>query len=488
MSAAVAVVPIKSVKQKQHGLAFWMARVLEECDRAAADFAADPVHDLRVALRRCRSMADGLMALDPDRSWKDMKRAGKPLFSALGELRDVQVMQEWIQQLGDPGGPLGSTLMRVLAEREAAHKQHANLALQQFDRREWKKWTNSLPQRAARIRTGSLIFKHVALERWTQARSLHRSALRSRSPLPWHRLRIGLKRFRYIVENFLPEQHELWIDDLKHLQDLLGEIHDLDVLWATAVQLGPVQDSSAQQWHAKILEERAHRIAQYRQKMLGKHSLWFAWRAQLPAGEEIQKAILLRLKLWASFLDPDFQHSRHVARLALQLYDGLSANGSRIEEEHNLLEAAAFLHEIGLSKRQKSHHKTAYRMIAKLPPPLGWKLETLRLAATVSRYHRGALPRAGQQSLARLSKTERAVAQKLAGILRLANAFDADHRGRILRLQVQPRDGYTVIAAQGYDPRDRMAEKIAAGRHLLEMILRTPIVVKRMPVSLRTNN
>src|SRR5208282_4815683 len=82
------------------GLRAWMERVLVECDRAAAGFEPDPVHDLRVALRRCRSLADGLMAIDPDSSWKDMKRAGKKLFQALGELRDMQVMQDWIEKLG----------------------------------------------------------------------------------------------------------------------------------------------------------------------------------------------------------------------------------------------------------------------------------------------------------------------------------------------------------------------------------------------------
>ncbi len=63
--------------RKDSGFAFWMLRVLEECNHASAEFAADPVHDLRVALRRCRSMADGLMAVDPDPSWKQMKKAGK---------------------------------------------------------------------------------------------------------------------------------------------------------------------------------------------------------------------------------------------------------------------------------------------------------------------------------------------------------------------------------------------------------------------------
>jgi CHAD domain-containing protein len=76
-----------------------MERVLVECDRAAAGFDAEAVHDLRVALRRCRSLADGLMAIDPDSSWKDMKKAGRKLFRALGELRDMQVMQEWIEKL-----------------------------------------------------------------------------------------------------------------------------------------------------------------------------------------------------------------------------------------------------------------------------------------------------------------------------------------------------------------------------------------------------
>ena len=81
------------------GLRYWMERVLEECEHVSADFSADPVHDLRVALRRCRSMADGMIAMDPDREWKAMKKAGKALFQSLGNLRDVQIMMEWIEKL-----------------------------------------------------------------------------------------------------------------------------------------------------------------------------------------------------------------------------------------------------------------------------------------------------------------------------------------------------------------------------------------------------
>ena len=72
--------------KKVTGLRYWMLQVLEECEHVSADFGADPVHDLRVALRRCRSLADGLSALDPNPDWKAMKKAGKRLFQRLGVL------------------------------------------------------------------------------------------------------------------------------------------------------------------------------------------------------------------------------------------------------------------------------------------------------------------------------------------------------------------------------------------------------------------
>lgn len=222
--------------KKKSGLAFWMQRVLEECDRASLSFAPDPVHDLRVALRRCCSIADGIAAIDPDPRWKEMKKAGKRLFRRLGELRDVHVMQEWIHNLDTPDDPVTGPLLQSVAAREPQLQQEAMQALSEFDRKQWQRWGRSLPRRMARFRPGSLVFRHLALERWSEAHRLHRQALRSDSAAAFHRLRIGIKRFRYIVENFLPDQHAAWSDGLKRIQDVLGEIHDLDVLWPAAVR------------------------------------------------------------------------------------------------------------------------------------------------------------------------------------------------------------------------------------------------------------
>jgi exopolyphosphatase/guanosine-5'-triphosphate,3'-diphosphate pyrophosphatase len=530
-----------------------MLRVIEECDHVATDFSADPVHDLRVSLRRCRSMADGMMAMDPDPDWKAMKKAGKRLFQRLGDLRDVQIMMEWIEKLhpstavatssashaaqeaaegAKPSGtertdghphhhdPAAHALLAILRHRESEHKHEARAALEEFDGKQWRQWSKSLPLRAARIRPGSAVFKHLALERWTAARELHTRAMRNRSQVAFHTLRIGIKRFRYIVENFLPEEHKAWSNDLKHMQDLLGEVHDLDVLWATALSAHVFPDSTPadndmrKAWHTRILEERTKRIEEYRQKTTGPDSLWNVWRAGLPQGKQIEQIATSRMKLWAKALDPDFAHSERVARLALELYDGLVATGllsagsAHSSETRNgdaadtraCLYVASLLHDVGKARGNKGHHKESLELIKKHGTPLGWDPENMQRAAVVARFHCGALPTRSHKNLRDLLPDEQRIVIRLAAILRLANAFDAAHDGQIRRVKIENKffpgnqkhnDGFQrkphlgknealVIAAEGYLQGSPTAQTIAAERYLLETVLRRPVVVRAM--------
>jgi CHAD domain-containing protein len=563
---------------KTTGLRYWMARVLDECDNVAADFSADPVHDLRVALRRCRSVADGLIAIDPDPEWNAMKKAGKRLFQRLGALRDVQIMMEWIKKLFpvasaaessvagdgvarallpalsqaaptfesvdhaaavdsgilDLQDPVVHALLEILLRRESEQKREAQGALEEFDRKQWRQWTKSLPQRAAHLRPGNLLFKHLALERWMAAHDLHNRALRNRSQVAFHTLRIGIKRFRYIVENFLPEEHKAWSRDLKEMQDLLGEVHDLDVLWATALSCHVFPDEeSRQRWHSRIVEERTARLDRYRKKMTGADALWNIWRVGLPQGKQIQAIATRRMKHWAKVLDPDFPHAERVARLSLELYDGLKAMGllpsfhgsfsdgenlhvpqkrrdighpvqTRDVHARDVLSIAALLHDVGKSEGDKGHHKASYELIRAHPVPVGWNAGDLQRAAVVARFHRGALPARSHKTLRDLLPDEQRLAIELAAILRLANAFDVSHDGNIRRVWIEnapakkersrranglPRKVATlakgealVIAAEGYSPNSSAALTIAAERHLLEIVLRRPVVVKAASV------
>jgi CHAD domain-containing protein len=470
-----------AVQEKRTGLSYWMGEVLIQCEKVAQGFGSGPVHDLRTALRRCRSMADGAMIIDPDPVWRRMKKAGKQLFRSLGALRDTHVMAEWIEKLAPEGDSAARAFGEFLHSREEEVKVISAIALQQFDRSQWNTWAKELPLRAARIPLNSPIFAQLALERWHQARVLHRRALRNRTQVALHDLRIGIKRFRYTIENFLPQLHEACGRDLKQLQDSLGDVHDLDVLWRTAISLELFPNSSIRMlWRDRIRQVRFERFQPYREKMLGPGSLWQVWRAELPPVEDLRRIGLQRFKVWASFLDPNAPHSQHVADLALQLFDGLFTSEDHASKRascRHILQAAALLHDVGHAKTRKAHHKESARLIRRLCPPMGWTAEELRMASLIARYHRGALPRETQKSFSALLESERRLVSFLGGILRLACACDHQHDRQIRRVRVESSQPILTVRAEGYTASTALAEHLAAARHLLELACQRPVVV-----------
>jgi hypothetical protein len=405
-----------------------------------------------------------------------MKKAGKVLFSSLGELRDVQVMMEWVQRLGPPGDFETQALLDLLARREQSHKITASESLRAFDLRQWRKWSRELPHRANRLKPGSVVFKHLALERWSEAYELHRRAMRNRSQTALHQLRIGIKRFRYIVENFLLYHHEAWSSDLKELQDLLGDIHDLDVLWTTAVRVNAFgSGESRERWHATIVQARQKRLDRYRERMVGPESLWKVWRADLPQAHQIRTAASMRLELWASLLDPNFSHSQQVAALAARIYDGLAkvelVPASSNQDLRSILRTASLMHDVGRFRHEKGHHKTSDRLIRRLKPPLGYSASELHLAAAIARFHRGALPQSQHKALREFPADQKKLVLQLAGILRFADVLDREQEGRVQNIQVEKKDGTVAISVQGYTPWRRAAQEIVGATHLLQLAL-----------------
>jgi exopolyphosphatase/guanosine-5'-triphosphate,3'-diphosphate pyrophosphatase len=191
--------------------------------------------------------------------------------------------------------------------------------------------------------------------------------------------------------------------------------------------------------------------------------------------------------------------------LALLLYDGLkdaglvtaSAGGPKLgvsnldPDSRAVLQAAALMHDVGKAKGAENHQKNSYRMIRGLARPLGWSAGELELAAVVARYHRGALPRPRGKTMQLLELPDRPIAMELAGVLRLANALDArqgrrgDGGENSPRLEVSLQDRFVVVRAAGYSALDGSAEGVAAARHLLETVLRRPVLVRAL--TLRTS-
>ena len=469
---------------KKSGLLYWAQRVVEECENASHDFAADPVHDLRVAIRRCRSMADGFLSVDPDPGWKQMKRMAKPLFASLGDLRDVQVMMEWVDKLSSPDDPARPILLLELQLRETQFKSAAQQELGKFDRKEWLALNAHLAARAEKIPLGGVVFQLLALERWNDARELHRTALRNRSGAAYHQLRIGIKRLRYTVENFLPALHEQWSKDLRDLQDALGEVHDFDVLWAMLRSHGEVAAEVRTRWHETIQAERDKRLGVYRERMIGRESLWQKWRAALPAEDQLQAAGLEKFRTWAAFLDPQFGHATHVASIALTLYDGLAEHKviPADRRQRCIVEAAALTEEVGWSKHEKGRRKRSFKLLQKLARPPGWSPQDMRAVAIIAHYHQGSIAPVSDPMFTGIPARSRTQLLRLAGILRLANSLTDAAQSSGTKLDVECKDGVISITVDGVDAQIGSAgERLARAKYLLEATCDVAIKFEALP-------
>jgi CHAD domain-containing protein len=229
-----------------------------------------------------------------------MRKVARKLFRSLGALRDAQVLNEWVKKLAPETDAVRAHLQTAFESNVPKLREDALRTASKFDPKTWKRLESKLRQRARLVPPGSLAAECLALERFERARDLHAKALRTEKPRPWHALRIGLKRFRYTVESLLPEHYNLWSDNLKRVQDLLGELHDLDVL-AEMVRKSDSLDTedSLKLWHEMIVRERHERIETYRQLTLGKTSLWNIWRSGLPTNGRIEAAAMARLRATA---------------------------------------------------------------------------------------------------------------------------------------------------------------------------------------------
>lgn len=131
-------------------------------------------------------------------------------------------------------------------------------------------------------------------------------------------------------------------------------------------------------------------------------------------------------------------HVQQVARLALQLFDQLTVLHGLGDRERLLLEAGAYLHDIGhrTAPPGSGHHHESARMIREHP----WKHLSgpeVEVIAQVARYHRKAMPEISHDEFKALNEWDRRVVQSLASLLRLADAFDRSHAQHIDQVVVE---------------------------------------------------
>lgn len=474
------VIPLPAKAAETKGLLYWMERVLRERERVLATPGEEAVHDLRVALRRCRSLARVFEEIDPHPAWRGLRKTGRKLFRRLGEIRDSQVQESWMVKLSAPDDPLRAQLLYALKAGRERQERDAKRSASRFDEKAWAKLAVALRPRLNLLAADGPAAHCLALERLEEAAELHRHALRTERPKPWHALRIGIKHFRYVVENLLPKRHVTWGSDLKRVQDLLGDVHDLDILHETVLRTA--DSSGLAHWQETIDRERAERIATYRQLTLGATSLWNQWRLGLPTNGQVALASDARLHATGRAADPHLRKSAGTARLAKTIFKQLQRAGvSPFLKEPKLetvLRAAAMLHGIDPENRHNSAHKDARTFLSALPAPPGWSAEQWQLLAFAIRYHRGAAPSAENGRFAKLEPPQQAKLLCAAGILRLARALRKAGVESGARVRVEgSADSITLLIggfAEGMTP----PKGLAVGRQMLEGALGKTVAIR----------
>ena len=185
----------------------------------------DLVHDKRVAVRRLRTAVEVFEPALPRKDARQVRRELKALFSGYGDRRDADVqialLRSMEPSLTAADAPGFKGLIAALDASGGRDPGAASLPAEVHDL--------ELAARSANGGAAAAVMEKIAAKRLAAVRK----QLGAEDPDELHQLRIAAKRLRYVLEVARPvagngvNRHEA---AARSVQDVLGEIHDCDVL------------------------------------------------------------------------------------------------------------------------------------------------------------------------------------------------------------------------------------------------------------------
>jgi exopolyphosphatase/guanosine-5'-triphosphate,3'-diphosphate pyrophosphatase len=138
------------------------------------------------------------------------------------------------------------------------------------------------------------------------------------------------------------------------------------------------------------------------------------------------------------------EHARQVASIGHVLFRALQPLHQLPPAYGKLLEAAAYLLDVGHYVSSSAHHKHSWYVVANSDLAGFTERERLFIAG-LCRYHRKSLPNPVHDSWQALSPEERRALYLLIPVLRLADNLDRGHDQRIQGVECRIRDGHVVL-------------------------------------------
>lgn len=481
-----------------------LEKVVIEIDGVRRGDDIEHIHRMRVASRRLRAGLRTFRDCLPEKKFRWIYAETRGITRALGEARDADVQIAFLKKIrkvparsaagdggeGDMGLPLREAvrfLLGRLRRQRAGYQVHVIGALERFGKKDipgsivetfvlvyppgriagW--YPSTLPLLAAE-QIGRCYGDLMMYEPWLQ----YPDAIAEH-----HAMRIAAKNLRYTMEIFAPVYRlglRKYIARIARLQKVLGELHDTDV-WIDMVSAmllkersrprvpddtnrpGPIVIAGLKVFlHDREKERR--RI--YRQlvrywELLRRTQFWeslirdvhSSQRVMYTRGialseEEKKDAVARAMQIYHEGIP----HARHVAGLALQLFDQLQGDHRLGAKERSLLEYAALLHDIGWRWGKKGHAGTGSHLVRTMEL-LPFSMDERGAISLLVQSHRGRdrLGKSGYFHL--LPEQERHAIAMLAGIMRVADGLDGAHRGTVkaLACRVTPDEVSIAVGA-----------------------------------------
>ena len=155
-------------------------------------------------------------------------------------------------------------------------------------------------------------------------------------------------------------------------------------------------------------------------------------------------------------------HARKVAELSHRLFEGIQPLHRLPPSYGKLLEASAYLHDIGHFVSDTSHHKHSFYLVMHSDMP-GFTDTERQLIALLCRYHRKTMPSSRHSTFHAFDPESRRAILYLTPLLRLADSLDRGHEQRVTDVQVQLRNGSVALNLES--PTDLDLELWAAERN-----------------------
>ncbi len=195
----------------------------------------------------------------------------------------------------------------------------------------------------------------------------------------------------------------------------------------------------------------------------------FQWKKERPQsgadGEE-------EAELSGAALLESVHHGRHVAALALALFESLAPRFGLDMRWARMLAQAALWHDLGFAAGgRRRHHKRSMEIIEEnvfLSLSFGLTEEERPLVALLARYHRRAWPSMRHRRFAALCREDRKALRAASAILRIADALDYRHKGAVEEVRVSLRRHAARLVCFGSEPCGRECRRALKKGDLFE--------------------